>query len=198
MHQPPKTLILASGSAYRRQLLEKLHLPFECQSPNIDETPQPGESANDLVKRLSISKAQAIATQYSQQECLVIGSDQIAVLNDTILGKPLNHAKAKQQLQQCSGQTVHFLTGLCLINSKTNKLLYSCEQFNVTFRNLSDAQIEHYLLRDKPYDCAGSFKAEGLGIALFSRMQGDDPNSLIGLPLIQLVSLLESFGYPVL
>lgn len=197
--KPSKSaIILASSSTYRRQLLHKLQLPFSWQSPTIDETPQVGETAEALVKRLSISKAQAIAAQYKQQAYLVIGSDQVAVLNDTILGKPLNHETAVTQLLQCSGQSVQFLTGLCLIDCRTDNIHYCTELFTVHFRQLQAAHIERYLLRDKPYDCAGSFKAEGLGITLFRRMQGNDPNSLIGLPLIQLVSFLEECGYPVL
>lgn len=198
MKHSKSRIILASGSIYRRQLLSKLQVDFDWQSPDVDETVQAGETPETLVKRLSISKARAVAAQYTHSNSLVIGSDQVAVLNGQILGKPLHHARAVEQLQQCSGESVAFLTGLCVIDCKTDAVVYSTELFTVTFRELSPAQIENYLLSDKPYDCAGSFKAEGLGVALFSRMEGKDPNSLIGLPLIQLVNFLEAFGYPII
>lgn len=188
------TLILASGSRYRQQLLHKLQLPFCCHSPDIDESHLPDESAQQLVERLAISKAKTVARCLPDTNCLIIGSDQVAVLDDTILTKPGNHHNATQQLQSCSGRSVQFVTGLCLFNKQTRRTQYSTEVFNVSFRTLTAAQIEHYLLADQPYDCAGSFKAEGLGISLFEKMQGDDPNTLIGLPLIRLVDFLQNEG----
>lgn len=188
-------LILASSSSYRKALLQKLHIPFSCQSPDIDETPLAGETAEQLVQRLSIKKARTIA-ELSDFPCLVIGSDQVATLDDLILTKPLNHHNATLQLQRCSGRTVRFITGLCLYNKQTQCFQYATEVFDVFFRELSTEHIEQYLNIDKPYDCAGSFKAEGLGINLFTRMQGDDPNSLIGLPLIRLVDFLLAENFP--
>lgn len=186
-------LILASSSLYRRQLLEKLQLPFTYQSPDIDETALANETPQALVQRLSISKAKSVATKQDHAS-LVIGSDQVAVLGNKILGKPLNHANAVRQLSECSNQTVQFLTGLCLYNNISQTTHYSTEIFQVRFRALSKQQIENYLNKDQPYDCAGSFKAESLGISLFSQMQGNDPNILLGLPLIRLIDFLQQEG----
>ncbi len=186
-------LILASSSPYRRQLLEKLQLPFTYQSPDVDETALANETPQALVQRLSISKAKSVAAK-QEQASLVIGSDQVAVLGDKILGKPLNHANAVRQLSECSNQTVQFLTGLCLYNNVSQTTHYSTEIFQVRFRALSKQQIENYLNKDQPYDCAGSFKAESLGISLFSQMQGNDPNILLGLPLIRLIDFLQQEG----
>lgn len=186
-----KNIILASSSSYRQALLKKLGLTFTAISPDIDETALTKESPSALVERLSISKARAI---HCNTPSLIIASDQIAVLDEKILGKPLNAKNAFAQLQACSGKTVRFLTGLCLFNTQSERIYYHCEPFDVTFRSLSDAQISRYIEKDQPFHCAGSFKAESLGIALFEKMQGNDPNSLIGLPLIQLVSFLQQEG----
>jgi len=189
-------LILASSSVYRRALLQKLALPFSWSSPAIDETPLPGEAPSALVERLARAKAIALAQRYPQH--LIIGSDQVACLDGSLLGKPGNFATAQRQLQTCNGRRVEFLTGLCLLNSRDSSSESSVESFSVIFRHLSDTQIAHYLEREQPFDCAGSFKAEGLGIALFERLEGRDPNTLIGLPLIRLVQMLENAGVKVI
>ncbi|WP_455198921.1 Maf family protein [Kaarinaea lacus] len=189
-------LVLASTSPYRRELLQRLGLSFETISPNIDETASPDETPEQLVKRLAESKARAVAFDYP--DSLIIGSDQVAVLNGDILGKPGNHENALEQLGNASGQEVIFLTGLCLLNTGSGNCQLAVEEFSVVFRKLSQEQIENYLQREKPYDCAGSFKSEGLGIALFEKMQGNDPNALIGLPMITLISMLFAEGLDVL
>ncbi|MDB6062111.1 MAG: maf protein [Verrucomicrobiaceae bacterium] len=189
-------IVLASSSLYRRTLLEKLGLPFICASPSVDETPNPQESAPTLVARLATEKAQALATIYPNH--LIIGSDQVAHLDNTIIGKPGNFVNAVSQLQACSARRVEFLTGLCVLESGSGRHQTIVEPFAVIFRQLSTAQIQRYLEREQPFDCAGSFKAEGLGIALFERLEGDDPNALIGLPLIRLVTLLQQAGVAVL
>lgn len=185
-------IILASSSPYRRELLQRLGLPFQHQSPDIDETLLPKEAPEDLVQRLALSKARAIADV--QNKALIISSDQIAVLNGEIITKPHTHENAVNQLRKASDQTVTFLTSLCLLNSTTNKYQITIEPFTVEFLPLSDEQIEAYLKKEQPYQCAGSFKSEGLGITLFKRLIGDDPNSLIGLPLIKLVAMLRKEG----
>lgn len=189
-------IILASSSPYRRQVLAKLGLDFNCEAPDIDESPLAGESAASLVKRLAKEKALVLAERYP--ESLIIGSDQVATLDQEILGKPHNHSRAKAQLLAANGRTLVFMTGLCLYNTKTKQSHISCETYSVSFRTLSEAQIDNYLLREKPYDCAGSFKSEGLGISLFDRVEGDDPNTLVGLPLIALVKMLDEEGIDVL
>lgn len=183
-------LILASTSPYRRTILEKLCIPFSCVAPNIDETPLKSETADELVQRLAAEKAQSIAKSHKG---LIIGSDQVAFAKGTILGKPGNKTKAIEQLKMLSTETVTFYTGLSLLDSETGRQQTMVETFDVTFKQLSVAQINRYLDLETPYDCAGSFKSEGLGIALFSSLQGRDPNSLIGLPLIALIELLTSF-----
>ena len=185
-------LILASTSPYRMAVLKKLPLPFETDTPNIDESPHHNESPEDLVKRLAEAKARAVADRHPNS--LIIGSDQVAVLNGEILGKTGNHDNAAIQLSKASGQQVVFQTGLCLLNSDTGKAQVICVPFTVYFRSLSNEQIERYLDYEKPYNSAGSFKSEGLGISLFDKLQGDDPNTLIGLPLIELVRMLEREG----
>lgn len=185
-------VLLASSSRYRRRLLERLHLPFIWASPDIDESPQPGEAAEHLVRRLAEAKARALAASHPGH--LIIGSDQVACLGETILGKPGNLANARQQLRASSGQTVRFLTGLCLLNSGSDHCQVLVEPFEVHFRRLSDQQIDRYLEKEQPFDCAGSFKSEGLGIALFEELRGRDPNALIGLPLIALIDLLQAEG----
>lgn len=185
-------LVLASTSSYRRAVLEKLQLPFITAAPQIDEAPLPAESARDLVQRLALAKAQALAARYPQH--LIIGSDQVCVINGGIIGKPHHHANAVKQLQQASGQCVTFYTGLALLNTATDNYNYLCETFDVYFRTLTRAEIEGYLTREQPWDCAGSFKSEGLGITLFDKLSGRDPNTLIGLPLIALTQMLIEQG----
>ncbi|NOQ82021.1 MAG: septum formation inhibitor Maf [Methylophaga sp.] len=189
-------LILGSSSPFRAELLAKLGLDFISSSPDIDESSLDNESAEQLVQRLSEQKAHKIAETYS--DALIIGSDQVAVLDGKVLGKPGNHENAVQQLTAASGKTVRFLTGLALLNSKTGHIQSLVEPFDVSFKTLSNKQIEFYLQQEKPYQCAGSLKSEGFGISLFSKLQGEDPNSLIGLPLIRLISLLEAEGVDVL
>lgn len=189
-------LILGSSSPFRAELLAKLGLPFETASPDIDETALKNEQPFDLVKRLSEQKAQAIALRYPN--ALIIASDQVAVLDNTILGKPGNHENAVQQLMAASGKTVRFLTGLVLMNSQTGTIQSCVETFNVEFRTLTQEQIEFYLNKEQPYQCAGSFKSEGFGISLFSKLEGNDPNTLIGLPLIRLTAMFKAEGIDVL
>lgn len=188
-------LVLASTSAFRRELLSKLRLKFIQDNPNCDETPFSNESAPQLAARLAIAKAQALAAQYPQH--LIIGSDQVASFAGQLIGKPLTHDNAVQQLRAFSGQSVTFYTGLALFNSQHQHLQHCVEPFTVYFRVLSVTQIERYLQAERPYFCAGSFKSEGLGICLFEKFEGNDPNSLIGLPLIQLVTMLQREGISV-
>ncbi|MBT9185651.1 Maf family protein [Pectobacterium punjabense] len=185
-------IVLASTSPYRRALLEKLALPFICASPDIDETPRPGEDATNLVIRLAESKARALAARYPNH--LIIGSDQVCVLGNAITGKPHNKVNAIRQLQQASGRCVSFFTGLALFNSATQATQSLAEPFDVHFRTLTNAEIDGYLEKEQPWNCAGSFKSEGLGIALFERLSGRDPNTLIGLPLIALIQMLQKEG----
>ncbi|RFA29965.1 septum formation inhibitor Maf [Alkalilimnicola ehrlichii] len=185
-------LVLASSSPYRRALLDRLAVGYEVCSPDIDETRLDNEAPAEYVARLSREKAQAVASRYPQH--LIIGSDQAATLDDEVLGKPGDHSRAREQLRKASGRKVVFFTGLSLLNSATGRIQTATERYAVHFRDLSDEQIERYLSNEQPYQCAGSFKAEGLGIALFERLEGNDPNSLIGLPLIQLVSMLAQEG----
>lgn len=189
-------LILASSSPYRRELLERLKIPFDVIAPEVDETPHPGETPEKLVERLAIEKAQKIAGR--TRGVLVIGSDQVAVYNGDIVGKPHGHDKAVQQLRQASGRTVTLYTGLALINADTQRVQREVIPYRVTFRRLTEAQIESYLRKEQPYSCAGSVKSEGLGIALLEKFEGDDPNTLIGLPLIRLVRMLENEGIRVI
>ena len=190
------TLVLASTSPYRKALLGKLQVKFEMASPDTDESALPGESPEQLVARLAEAKAKAIADRYPH--ALIIGSDQVAVVDGKIVGKPGDHDNAMAQLKRASGKRVTFLTGLCLYNTLSHRAQVEVAPFSVIFRELTDSQIEHYLQREQPYNCAGSFKSEGLGIALFERLEGDDPNTLIGLPLIRLIRMLESEGFPIL
>lgn len=188
-------LLLASSSRYRRELLERLGLPFQCCAPDIDETPAPEEPAEQLVRRLAREKAMALADTHPNH--LIIGSDQVAVLGNRILGKPGNHAEAFRQLSAASGASVRFLTGIALLDAATGTLQLDCVPFTVHFKQLSDAQIDRYLRTDTPYDCAGSFKAEGLGVSLFRSTEGPDATSLIGLPLIRLVDMLNAAGFEI-
>jgi MAF protein len=183
-------LVLASSSPYRRELLSRLQLPFISSAPAIDETHRTNENAETLVRRLAQEKAQALAGTYPQH--LIIGSDQVAVLNGQIIGKPHDFARAHAQLTAASGAAVTFLTGLALLNSATNTWQIDCVPFTVHFRHLSEASISRYLAAEQPFDCAGSFKAEGLGVSLFNRTEGADATSLVGLPLIRLVDMLLS------
>jgi len=197
MTTPP--LILASSSPFRAELLARLGIEFECQSPDIDESMRPQESPRELVMRLAQEKARAIAGNWP--EGLVIGSDQVAVMAGHILGKPGDLDTARAQLRAASGQEVDFLTGLALLNSANGQLQLDCILYSVHFRHLTMSQIDAYLQAERPFNCAGSFKSEGLGIALLQRLQGDDPTALIGLPLIRLVTMLraegvEPLGYP--
>lgn len=185
-------LLLASSSVYRRELLGRLRLPFTSSSPNVDESHRPGEAPTDLVQRLSREKAQALANSHGHH--LIIGSDQVAVLNGAIIGKPHTFENARDQLMAASGARVTFLTGLALLNSSSNHCQVDCIPFTVTMRKLNQASIERYLLAEQPYDCAGSFKAEGLGVSLFQSTEGPDATSLIGLPLIRLVDMLMIEG----
>lgn len=187
---PP--LVLASSSPYRRELLERLRLPFTWSAPAIDESRHMGESAEALVRRLAEGKARALSTNHPQH--LIIGSDQVAVLGDQVLGKPHTFERAREQLLAASGKSVTFLTGLALLDSQSGDCQVDCIPFTVHFRDLSEAQITRYLQAEQPYDCAGSFKAEGLGVSLFRSTEGSDANSLIGLPLIRLVDMLHSAG----
>jgi septum formation protein len=195
---PMQPILLASSSTYRRELLTRLGLTFEWASPDIDESPllneggKANESADALVTRLSLAKAKALAAKYPNH--LLIGSDQVAVLGNQIIGKPHTYEQAFTQLRNASGNQVIFKTGLCLLNASSGKSQVLVEEFRVEFRELSDDQIHHYLTYEQPYDCAGSFKCEGLGIALFSKLSGDDPNTLMGLPLIRLVDMLRAEG----
>jgi len=191
-----QTLVLGSTSPFRKTLLEKLNLPFECAKPNIDETAQLNESPKKLVERLAIEKAQAVANEFPN--ALIIGSDQVAVCDGDILGKPHNFENGVKQLTKFSNKAVTFYTGLSVYNSTTKQNHSLVEPFTVHFNALSKEEIENYLNAEKPYNCAGSFKSEGLGICLFKKLEGDDPNTLIGLPLIKLVSLLKRHGVDVL
>ncbi|EPA0306891.1 Maf family protein [Enterobacter hormaechei subsp. steigerwaltii] len=182
-------LVLASTSPYRRMLLEKLGIPFECAAPEVDETPQPGESPRHLVTRLAKEKAQSLAVRYPAH--LIIGSDQVCVLDGEITGKPHTEENACQQLLRARGSIVTFYTGLALYNSASGHLQTECEPFDVHFRHLSEQEILDYVRRERPLNCAGSFKSEGLGIALFDKLDGRDPNTLVGLPLIALCQMLR-------
>lgn len=190
------SLILASSSPFRQSLLQKFNLPFKAFSPDVDESALENETPNELVKRLSELKATEATKHFN--EGLVIGSDQVAVFNDQILGKPHTKENAVKQLSLFSGQTVTFLTGLCVFDIQSGQSRSLVEPFNVTFKTLTTAKISAYCDAEQPYNCAGSFKSEGLGICLFEKLSGDDPNSLIGLPLIKLSQLLAEFNVDVL
>ncbi len=184
-----KKLVLASTSPFRKAVLAKLHIDFITASPNIDESQKLNEPVESFVKRLSLEKAQAVAEQFPT--ALIIGSDQVACINGVILGKPLTHQKAIQQLTYASGKEVMFYTGLTLLNTETQQAQTLCDTFSVQFRTLQQDEIERYLQTEKPYHCAGSFKSEALGISLFEKLLGEDPNTLIGLPLIKLCEMLR-------
>jgi len=188
----PLPIVLGSTSPFRRELLARLGLEFGVDNPAVDEARLENETAAQLVTRLASAKARAVADRHPRS--LVIGSDQVACIDERILGKPGDRESAIRQLSLASGKRVTFYTGLCLLNSASGREQVVCEPYHVHFRALEQARIERYLDAEEPYNCAGSFKSEGLGIALFSRMEGDDPNALIGLPLIRLVSFLENEG----
>lgn len=185
-------ILLASSSVYRRQLLGKLGFNFTWESPDIDESSVPDEPPATLVQRLAQAKARHLANRYT--DCLIIGSDQVATIDNQILGKPHTHENAFAQLASFRNREVVFMTGLCLFNSSTKRSQSSIESYKVRFRNLTDSQIENYLRREQPYDCAGSFKSEGLGVCLFEQLEGEDFNTLIGLPLIALTRMLANEG----
>jgi septum formation protein len=189
-------LVLGSTSPFRKALLERLDIEFECDAPDIDETPLENEAVEDMVVRLAIAKAKAISTRHP--DALIIGSDQSAVLNGEKLTKPGNFENAVKQLTRASGQKITFQTGLCLLNTGTGNIQSSCVPYTVVFKELTPEMIKNYLHKEEPYNCAGSFKSEALGIALFERFEGSDPNALIGLPLIELVNFLENEGFSIL
>lgn len=191
-----RKLILGSTSPYRRELLERLRIPFEVAAPAVDETPQASEAPQQLACRLAMSKARAVAAQFP--DCVVIGSDQVAELEGQALGKPGNHARAVTQLQQMRGKTIIFQTAVAVVCLESGFAQMDLAQVKVKFRALTDAQIEAYLLAETPYDCAGSAKSEGLGIALLEAIDSDDPTALVGLPLIRTCRLIEAAGITVL
>jgi septum formation protein len=193
---PTLPLVLASTSPFRKSVLGRLRIPFETYAPLVDETPLPNEPPARLVTRLAELKAQSAIKAYPQ--ALIIGSDQVAVCGDTVLGKPGTHEQAIKQLTITRGKQVDFLTGLCLLNTDTSQAQTDVVRFSVKFRQLTLSQIENYLAMDKPYNCSGSFKSEGLGVALLDRMVGSDPTAIIGLPLIRLVRMLEAQGVSIL
>ena len=191
-----RKLILGSTSVYRRELLERLRLAFTVESPHVDETPLPGESPAALANRLALAKAHAVAQRHPQ--AIVIGSDQVADLHGQALGKPLTHARAREQLKQMRGQTIVFHTAVAVVCLESGFSGTATATIQVLFRTLSDEEIEAYLLTEQPYDCAGSAKSEGLGIALLERIDSDDPTALVGLPLIRTASLLRQAGMALL
>lgn len=193
---PPHPLILGSTSVYRRQLLERLGLPFTLASPGVDETPYRGEAPAALATRLALAKARAVASRFP--DSIVIGCDQVADLNGTSLGKPGDYARATVQLRQMRGQTVIFQTAMAVLCQNTQFCSEVLVPVRVKYRDLSDQEIDFYLRAEHPYDCAGSCKSEGLGIALLESIANDDPTSLVGLPLIRLSSMLRSAGLPLL
>ncbi|WP_315312851.1 nucleoside triphosphate pyrophosphatase [Pantoea vagans] len=186
------SILLASTSPFRQALLSKLGLPFITAAPEVDESPQPGENAEALVTRLAVAKAQALAKAWPDH--WIIGSDQVCVLDGAIAGKPHTAENARAQLRAASGQAITFYTGLALFHPASGRLLQCCEPFVVHFRTLTDAEIAGYVEKEQPLQCAGSFKSEGLGICLFDRLEGRDPNTLVGLPLIALNGMLQQAG----
>lgn len=189
-------LILASSSVFRHELLQRLQIPFIAISPEVDETPLDGELPQQTALRLAQAKARKIGQTHS--ESLVIGCDQVATLDDEQLGKPLTHDNAVRQLRLMRGRSVTFHSALCLFNTSSQRMQAQVVPYEVEFRMVSDAQIEHYLNKEQPYHCAGSAKSEGLGIALIAAMHGSDPNALIGLPLIALIDMLHNEGVNVI
>jgi len=190
------TVILASSSKFRKQLLSKLRIPFKCISPDIDESRLKNESVSSYVKRLSIEKARKVGA--SCRNSIIIGSDEVADLDGTILGKPITKEKAKKQLKMLSGNKVVFRTGLCVLNSKTNKYYASVNNYTIYFNNLTNNTINSYLSKDDVLKCAASIRIEGLAINLIKKMNGKDPSSIMGLPLIKLIDYLDKFNIPVM
>lgn len=186
-------LILASTSSYRRELLARLGIPFETAAPRVDETPRAGEAPAATASRLARAKADALAHDFP--DALIVGADQVAELDRQPLGKPLTHANAVRQLCLCSGRTVDFHTGLCLLDAATGAAEVAVAVNRVRFRRLDADEIERYLRREQPYDCTGSAKADAFGIVLIEALEGDDPNALIGLPLIRLADMLRQAGF---
>lgn len=191
-----RTLILGSSSRYRKELISRLKIPFEVAVPEVDETPLSNETPRDLALRLALAKARAVASQ--NPEAVVIGSDQVADLDGLPLGKPGNHANAVKQLQRMRGKTVIFQTALSVVCLATGFEQTDLAAVKVTFRDLTDAEIEAYLIAEEPYDCAGSAKSEGLGIALLAAIDNDDPTALVGLPLIRTCHMLSAAGVKLL
>jgi|SRR6185312_37266 septum formation protein len=192
----PRALVLGSTSRYRRELLQRLQVPFEVAAPQVDETPRPGEAPADLALRLALAKAQAVARRFPH--AVVIGSDQVADLAGEPLGKPGNHARATLQLRRMRGQTVVFQTAVAVVCAEAGFSQMELAPVKVQFRDLSDAEIEAYLQAEQPYDCAGSAKSEGLGIALLDAIESDDPTALVGLPLIRTCRMIRAAGVKVL
>jgi septum formation protein len=190
------TLVLASTSPYRRELLARLGVPFEVAAPDVDETPLPGEAPDDTALRLSVLKAQAVAKKFP--DALIIGSDQVALLEGRQLGKPGTHDKAVAQLRAMRGKALEFHTALTLLNARTGRVQTANVPVRLVMREYTDAQIEAYLRKDQPYNCCGSARSEALGIALIARYETEDPNALVGLPLIKLVEMLANEGLDVL
>jgi len=193
---PQRKLVLGSTSVYRRELLERIRLPFSVAAPHVDETPQPGETPVALARRLALAKARAVAQVHP--DCIVIGSDQVADLHGQPLGKPGTHERAIAQLQAMRGQTVIFQTAVAVVCLATGFVQEDLAAVKVQFRDLSDTEIEHYLQAEKPYDCAGSAKSEGLGISLLDAIDNDDPTALVGLPLIRTCRMLRAAGLDLL
>ncbi len=191
-----RPLVLGSTSAYRRELLQRLHIPFDVAAPDVDESPLPGENPRQLAERLALAKAHAVARAFPH--AVVIGSDQVADLQGVPLGKPGHHAQAVLQLRQMRGQTVIFQTAVAVVCLETGFEQSSLAAVRVKFRDLTDDEIENYLRTEQPYDCAGSAKSEGLGIALLESIESDDPTALIGLPLIRTCNLLRAAGVALL
>jgi septum formation protein len=189
-------LVLASTSPYRRELLARLGVPFEVAAPDVDETPLPGEAPDETAQRLSVLKARAVAERFP--DALVIGSDQVALLEGVQLGKPGSHEKAVEQLRAMRGKALEFHTALALLNARTGAVQTANVPVRLVMRNYSDAQIEAYLRKDQPYNCCGSARSESLGIALIARYETEDPNALVGLPLIKLTEMLANEGLDVL
>ncbi|HCX81631.1 MAG: septum formation protein Maf [Curvibacter sp. RIFCSPHIGHO2_12_FULL_63_18] len=192
----PRQLVLGSTSAYRRELLQRLRVPFTVAAPDVDETPQPGETPLALARRLALAKARAVAAQHP--DCVVIGSDQVADLDGEPLGKPGTHERAVAQLKKMRGKTVVFQTAVAVVCQASGFQQEDVAPVRVVFRDLSDAEIENYLRAETPYDCAGSAKSEGLGIALLASIDNDDPSALVGLPLIRTSRMLRAAGIPLL
>ncbi len=193
---PASRLVLGSTSRYRRELMQRLCIPFDVAAPDVDETPQDHESPHDLACRLALAKARAVAALHP--DAVVIGSDQVADLDGEPLGKPGTHERAVAQLQRMRGRTVVFQTAVAVVCQNTGFAQTDLAAVRVVFRNLSDAEIETYLRTEQPYDCAGSAKSEGLGIALLESIDNDDPTALVGLPLIRTCRMLRAAGLPIL